>query len=707
MLKYVQEVCARVAALQAQGDVSTALGLLRALLVVLRAQPTQHVFGSSQEGVLCRQLLGEAVVLLAIAHLQEGSVAAADSLLSLLGFRHRLAAAAFLPPGQQPAALPGPAQGPRLPQSSHAPLLDGHAGAESLEGTAPRAACVKSALGGALASVAVAQQPAGERQQQGQQQATATTSMSRPRARPPASPPLVLDHALPPAVLASLQQGFRPSAAFWREHGYWEEAGSGFFSYVFPLSDPPQHPVEHAIAHLRQQQLCLVAGEDEGSMCCGPGDSAGVQQENRTGAAAVDASINEAGREVSDASPALPTTPPHGSCRSKGDSGSRSGQEILIKGSSNDGTICSGWERELAGRVGRASHAEWWVHCRGPADPHQLHFDVDETCLRRGRPHYALRHPLLGSLLFLEGCPAHHGSTLILDQIPKDEALTERGWLVQPAPGRYAAFRGDLLHGVMPGARDGCSQPRITLMVAWWEFDEEQQQQLAQQAPEWAQRANLPGEAQGPAGSAAGCSWPGEFTTVMSEASLAKQRQQQQQPAEQVQQPVHQERVLAASSAQLGGLGALQPAAQAPDAAAAFLIEPVWEAVCSGHSSTAVDTQTQEASVQDQSVPAVDVATRPVHASSDDSARGPVQPSRAGDAEEAHASKHARHGGGETGGDHEAARLPLLYPPLRFFLVDAADIRAAYIPSDGADHPQTGDMFESLHLPSCDTMLGD
>lgn len=77
---------------------------------------------------------------------------------------------------------------------------------------------------------------------------------------------------------------------------------------------------------------------------------------------------------------------------------------------------------------------------------------ADETRLRRGLGGYALRHPLLGSLLFLEASPAAHGATLVLDQTPGDGALAERGWLVRPAAGRYAVFRGDLLHGVMPGA---------------------------------------------------------------------------------------------------------------------------------------------------------------------------------------------------------------------------------------------------------------
>ena len=44
------------------------------------------------------------------------------------------------------------------------------------------------------------------------------------------------------------------------------------------------------------------------------------------------------------------------------------------------------------------------------------------------------------------------------------------------------------------GARHGCSQPRTTLMVAWWEFDAEQQQQLGQRAAQQAQRASQPGE---------------------------------------------------------------------------------------------------------------------------------------------------------------------------------------------------------------------
>ena len=45
-----------------------------------------------------------------------------------------------------------------------------------------------------------------------------------------------------------------------------------------------------------------------------------------------------------------------------------------------------------------ATQAEWWAHCRRGADPHQLHFDVDENLLRKGRGAYALRHPVHNKL---------------------------------------------------------------------------------------------------------------------------------------------------------------------------------------------------------------------------------------------------------------------------------------------------------------------
>ncbi len=90
----------------------------------------------------------------------------------------------------------------------------------------------------------------------------------------------------------------------------------------------------------------------------------------------------------------------------------------------------------------------------GPARCAALCCAADETQLRRGRAGYALRHPLLGSLLFLEGSPSCHGATLVLDQTPGDEGLAQRGWLLRPATGRYAIFRGDLLHGVIPGGSE-------------------------------------------------------------------------------------------------------------------------------------------------------------------------------------------------------------------------------------------------------------
>ena len=43
------------------------------------------------------------------------------------------------------------------------------------------------------------------------------------------------------------------------------------------------------------------------------------------------------------------------------------------------------------------------------------------------------------------------GPTLVIDQTSSSVTLGSRGWAVRPVAGRLAAFRGDRLHGVLPG----------------------------------------------------------------------------------------------------------------------------------------------------------------------------------------------------------------------------------------------------------------
>lgn len=42
----------------------------------------------------------------------------------------------------------------------------------------------------------------------------------------------------------------------------------------------------------------------------------------------------------------------------------------------------------------KVTQVEWWAQCRQPGDMHQLHFDMDETHLRRGRDGYTMCHPV-------------------------------------------------------------------------------------------------------------------------------------------------------------------------------------------------------------------------------------------------------------------------------------------------------------------------
>ncbi|KAJ3413729.1 hypothetical protein HDV05_007632 [Chytridiales sp. JEL 0842] len=115
----------------------------------------------------------------------------------------------------------------------------------------------------------------------------------------------------------------------------------------------------------------------------------------------------------------------------------------------------------------RAKYAEWWVHSRLHPYGHQLHFDSDDEGKSRTPTNHP-RHPLLGSILFLEADIG--GPTLITNQRLNDP-LASHGWLVYPEPNRYVVFEGGVLHGVIPG-RGVAPDPtkrRLTLMVAYWD----------------------------------------------------------------------------------------------------------------------------------------------------------------------------------------------------------------------------------------------
>jgi hypothetical protein len=115
-------------------------------------------------------------------------------------------------------------------------------------------------------------------------------------------------------------------------------------------------------------------------------------------------------------------------------------------------------------KVKDCSAAEWWCHCRPHASGHQLHFDSDDE----GRG--GVRNPVCSTVLVLtEGGVG--GETLVTSQSATSRTLCETGWLCQGQRNRLLAFKGNLLHGVVPGG--GCDAlhktgRRITFMVAFW-----------------------------------------------------------------------------------------------------------------------------------------------------------------------------------------------------------------------------------------------
>jgi hypothetical protein len=69
------------------------------------------------------------------------------------------------------------------------------------------------------------------------------------------------------------------------------------------------------------------------------------------------------------------------------------------------------------------------------------------------------------------------GPTLVTTQKLKDKQLPKHGWLVHPHENRLCVFKGDVLHGVIPGrgiaeqhklSQTWHPQFRVTFMVALW-----------------------------------------------------------------------------------------------------------------------------------------------------------------------------------------------------------------------------------------------
>ena len=122
----------------------------------------------------------------------------------------------------------------------------------------------------------------------------------------------------------------------------------------------------------------------------------------------------------------------------------------------------------LAALLGRDDlvWAEWWVHSRlgGRSAGHELHFDLEERTLETGG---RVLHPAVSSVVYLSD---GDDPTVVFDET-LGGAPAARGWAVHPRRRSFLAFRGDLLHGVLPSApraaAAGAAQ-RLTLLIAWY-----------------------------------------------------------------------------------------------------------------------------------------------------------------------------------------------------------------------------------------------
>ena len=114
---------------------------------------------------------------------------------------------------------------------------------------------------------------------------------------------------------------------------------------------------------------------------------------------------------------------------------------------------------------------EWWAHCRGKTDGHQLHYDLDEISLgKQGDNLLNLQniHPLISCVLYLQSGSSF--PTIVFDEtLAEDSKKAKKAYICQPASNRGLFFDGKLLHGVVPQWKPENSETsRITLMLGFW-----------------------------------------------------------------------------------------------------------------------------------------------------------------------------------------------------------------------------------------------
>lgn len=118
--------------------------------------------------------------------------------------------------------------------------------------------------------------------------------------------------------------------------------------------------------------------------------------------------------------------------------------------------------REFPEVAGRAAFVEVWAHSRCPSKGHQFHFDtMDEG-------EGAKLNPLASCVLYLSGTG---GPTAVANhaQGTSPEPNSIEASLCCPRTNRLLFFRGDLLHGVLPGDPNSVnSERRASVMIAFW-----------------------------------------------------------------------------------------------------------------------------------------------------------------------------------------------------------------------------------------------